>query len=423
MLAKRCRRNSHALLVGACLVIALLSPLAALAGDGAVATCTFVRGALLSRSGPAQDWEAVKSRSQVKSGTMLMSMFEAQLVSANKAVKFELYGDIGAHGDLAVMEVAVGLQANPKADLDIGLLRGTVVLTNQKPGPAKVIVRILNEPVAVNLAPGTKLALTAGGRHSTGAKNIAADVPTTFVFGMVLKGKAAIACKQEQVSLSAPPGPAMLRWDSIDRKAEVDNVPSLPPDPTEAEKSEFSAMCAAAARLNDDSRIDTAVELTHAAQEADRLVGVTALGALDALPQLLVVLNDPKHPEVRRQGIMVLRHWLGREPGQIRKFQNVLITEKKLSPAKVKNAISLLIGFDYAERRQPTTYDFLIDCLKHKSLAVRELAQWHLVRLVPEGRDIPFDAAAPPAQQEQTIDRWRVLIPEGQLPRQPKTPK
>ena len=43
---------------------------------------------------------------------------------------------------------------------------------------------------------------------------------------------------------------------------------------------------------------------------------------------------------------------------------------------------------------RPETYDALIAYLRHSRLPVRELARWHLYRLVPAGRKIVYDAAA-----------------------------
>jgi hypothetical protein len=58
----------------------------------------------------------------------------------------------------------------------------------------------------------------------------------------------------------------------------------------------------------------------------------------------------------------------------------------------------------------------LINYLDHSKLAVRQLALWHLVRLVPEGKAIGYDPAAPAAVRQKAIKEWRQLIPEGKLP-------
>jgi hypothetical protein len=51
---------------------------------------------------------------------------------------------------------------------------------------------------------------------------------------------------------------------------------------------------------------------------------------------------------------------------------------------------------------------------------MRELARWHLVRLVHGGNKIAYDAAAPEPQRVQAIAEWRRLVPEGELPMVPK---
>ena len=45
------------------------------------------------------------------------------------------------------------------------------------------------------------------------------------------------------------------------------------------------------------------------------------------------------------------------------------------------------------------------------------LAHWHLTRLAHAGRGIAYDPAADAAQRAAAIREWRVVIPEGGLPR------
>ena len=61
-----------------------------------------------------------------------------------------------------------------------------------------------------------------------------------------------------------------------------------------------------------------------------------------------------------------------------------------------------------------------MESLNNPHLAVRTLAHWHLVRLVPAGKEIPYDAAAPAEDRRAAFQRWRDLIPPGQLPPEPK---
>jgi hypothetical protein len=48
--------------------------------------------------------------------------------------------------------------------------------------------------------------------------------------------------------------------------------------------------------------------------------------------------------------------------------------------------------------------------LNHPLLPLRELARWHLVRLAPAGKDIPFDAAAAEPERRQAMAAWHKVI-------------
>jgi hypothetical protein len=72
--------------------------------------------------------------------------------------------------------------------------------------------------------------------------------------------------------------------------------------------------------------------------------------------------------------------------------------------------------------KAPETYETLIAYLRHDKQPVRELAKWHLDRLAPAGRSIPFDAAAPPEEREKAYKEWKKLIPDGKLPPPPPKP-
>jgi hypothetical protein len=80
----------------------------------------------------------------------------------------------------------------------------------------------------------------------------------------------------------------------------------------------------------------------------------------------------------------------------------------------------LLIGFDDDERIRPAVYELLIAMLQHSRVGIRELSHWHLVRLVPDGRDIAYSATASDDERARAVERWRQLIPAGELPKRPK---
>src|SRR5262249_44059113 len=152
----------------------------------------------------------------------------------------------------------------------------------------------------------------------------------------------------------------------------------------------------------------------------DRRMAAIALGATDDLPGLADALHNTEHADVRENVIMVVRHWLGRGPGQDLKFYNFLVNERKYTPAHAEIALRLLHSFGDADLAKPETYEALIAYLMHERLGIREMAKWQLYRLVPAGKDIAYDAAAPEKDRRAAQEKWKKLIPDGKLPEKPK---
>src|SRR5262245_53514718 len=157
--------------------------------------------------------------------------------------------------------------------------------------------------------------------------------------------------------------------------------------------------------------------------KVERLLAVTLLGAIDDLPRTAAGLADAKHADIREHTVLVFRNWMGRGPGQAEKLYEAMLTEGKLTKIQAAVVVQLLFGFDQEERRDPATYQFLIELLSHKRIGVRELAHWHLVRLAPAGKELGYDAGAADAQRDKAIAQWRAVIPPGRLPPPPKVQK
>ena len=186
--------------------------------------------------------------------------------------------------------------------------------------------------------------------------------------------------------------------------------------------SSFAKICAAAEGFAGKDVGAVAAQMLKTDDPLNRRVAVTAFGATDDLPNLLTALSDAQHPDARAQAILVLRSWMGRAPGQLKSLRLAMLKQKYTLP-QMKETMHLLIGFDETERERPAVFEMLINLLDSKHVAVRELAHWHLVRLAPAGRDIAFDAGAAEADRQQGVERWRKLIPAGELPPRPKTEK
>jgi hypothetical protein len=149
---------------------------------------------------------------------------------------------------------------------------------------------------------------------------------------------------------------------------------------------------------------------------ANRGYGVLCLAALDALPALVDAL-DRQHAEVRRAAAFALRQWASRSPEYDQELYRTLHEKKGYSKEKAELIVRLLHTFSADDLTSAKTYEMLTANLVHENLAIRELASWHLSRLVPDGaKTISYDPAGTPEERQQAFERWKKLIPDGKLP-------
>jgi hypothetical protein len=392
------------------------------------ATCVSAAGVLLVKQADGT-WKATQVGGAVPSGSLVVGMPRADLVSASGTVHACLLADIAKRGPYPVLETAIVLHDAAGADLDLTFERGLVVLENlKKTGEAKVRVRVGDETWMLTLqTPGAKVGLEIFGRHAPGLPKLGdkkADVPTTDLLLLVIHGQAFLETGLEGQALRAPPGLARMHWDSVLRTPTFQRLEKLPDALmqflNDRQTQAFKDLCASAATLMHDDLGNRLDDLINSDHQLNRLLGVTLAGAVDDLPRVFRVLMQSSDAATRDQAVLVLRHWLGREPGQLGKLETALVARKKLTEVQARSLGQLLVGFNEEERRDPNTYVALLAYLAHKNQAVRTLAYWHLVRLAPAGREISFDPAAPEDQRRQAVTRWHTLIPAGQLPPQAK---
>jgi hypothetical protein len=219
--------------------------------------------------------------------------------------------------------------------------------------------------------------------------------------------------------MRAPPGPALLEGDGVSATDPSPRRLEQLPD-WAVEKAASEEIRAGLARFRDLAKqksISEAVgQLLQSKTPEERRIAVALLGATDHVAGLANVMANASRPDVWENGVVVIRHWIGREPGQDQKFYEALIDQKKLTPAQAETVMQLLHGFSDDALAQPETYEALLDLLESDQTAIRGLAHWHLYRLVPAGRTIGFDALAVAAKRTQDIQAWRQLIPTGKLP-------
>jgi hypothetical protein len=393
--------------------------------------------ALLDREGPEKDWGVVEAKKPVWTRDVLLALpgARADVLSKNGAVRLSLWGNLPELAPVPVLESAVVLHDAGTADLDATLLRGRVLVHNHKDkGPARVLLRFEDQTWELTLSePGDEAAVELFGRWPRGVgfqlKPDPLDRPTTVAALYIVKGAVDLKFGGRSFGLSAPPGPAAFSWNSATGPGRTpqnrDELPDWanPKRKTGDEGKLFLALVerldgylsttpppAALAKLREAA----AGAPTQAEAAAARRLIVYCLAALDDLPALAESLGDAKHPEVRDTAVEALRSWIGRGPGQDRVLYDLLIKREKYSPALAETVLQLLHSpFD---DKLPETYEALIGYLRHEKLPIRELARWHLQRLAPTVKDIPYDAAADTEAREKAYQEWKKRIPDGKLP-------
>lgn len=382
---------------------------------GQTPECLAIKGVFLAKKDDG-GWTPLKVGAPVPKDRLVVSLFETRLQTKGD-VEIKLRGDIGEFGPLPGFESAAIFKDNPKVDVDVTLERGIIAFYNKKKeGAAKVDLHVRGKTFNVTLRePGTKIGFDFYSRHAPGNAAREADDPVTFLLSICGAGEAEIHCNDETLVMKAPPGPAMLRWESHLQKCEVVRLEKQPEwlTPTKEEAKMYDEINEAAKILVEGPA--GPLKLLFSPNAIERKVGLTAVGALGSPAPLFLALQKSKDADTRQFSIQVIRSWLGQGPGQIKKLEEAA-SKLGLSKTDTESLIHLLLGFDDDERANPATYQLLIHGLKHSKQIVRELSHWHLVRLAPAGKTIAYDATGTPEQLQAAIDRWRELIPDGKLP-------
>lgn len=418
--------------MGALAVLLTSAVCSALADDSsALGTCVDDKPLLVRRMSADKPWQFVKAIDAIHDGELLVGAGGPTIVSTNKAVALAVTGDLSMTSPFPIIETAVTLHPPGDADLNFTLERGAVTLTNRKEkGETKVRVTMAGSSGDVILKePGDKIALEVYGRWQPGSafhKEPKADGgPIIGMAVLVIKGEGDIKAKTKHFIMKAPPGPALLIAFNLNEEAAhprhldkvpdwADNVESAPEKEAKARLTKLRELAAA------KSMGEALDELAQSEDPTLRRTAVLAMGALDDLPRLGQTLRNTKHPDVWDNGIIALRHWIGRGTGQDVKLYNRLVEVAKYPPREAEIFVQLLHGFSEEQMARPETYETLIDYLQSDRTAMRALAHWYLVHMVPEGKKIDYNPLADKAEREKAGKEWSKLIPAGKVPSKPK---
>jgi hypothetical protein len=391
------------------------------------------KGMLLRRESGTTGWHRVGPGDGLPAGDLLLGVAGTVIESKDGAVSLQLRTDF--HSPLPVLEPAVVLHPAGEYDLDFTLDRGWVDVTNKKKeGAARVHLRAWGQTWDVTLVdPGSRLSIELAGRWPAGTPFKAnpgpRDVPSADMQFLALAGSVYVKHGPVQVLMKAPPGPALLSWNNFTGMEGSRHYLAKLPDwaADAADNPEWKKRKEIREHLIQGLATKSPGEVTDEFLRSDdpqyRKVGAILAGALDDLPRLAKVLNESRHADLWDSAVVVLRHWLGRAPGQDQKLYQALQASKGYTPVQAETVIEFLHGFSHNDRERPETYEMLIDYLADDKLAVRGLAYWHLKRLVPAGEKIPYDPLAPKAEREKARAEWKKLVPPGKMPPKPEENK
>ncbi len=432
----------HGLRATILLAIGVLAPLSS-QGRGEehkiVAKMSAIPGAVLHRQGPQKAWRIIKPGEAIVSEDLLVAFPGGPIDSGNAAVRMTLLSDLARVSQYPILESAVILHENPDVDLDFTLDRGRVDLTNRKAeGAAHVRVRFRKEIWDITLdEPKTRVALELYGRWPQGvpfSKDVgkSSEEPTADLVLLVLAGDATLKANGNRYALRAPPGPASFHWDSVvGSDAAPQRLEEAPGWARPAAvlmprslKDVTAVLRVVQQRLVEDATIQSVLaESLDSDNPSARRIAIYGLAALDDIGHLADALTNAKYEDVRDAAVPALRAWIGRAPGQDLQLYNLLIKDKNYTANQAEIVLQLLHSFGETDLARPATYETLIDYLMHDKPAVRQLAIWHLRRLVPAGREVTYNPTASEEDRQRTYEKWKQLVPSGKMPPAPGKPK
>jgi hypothetical protein len=375
----------------------------------------------------------------------------------------------------SLLEVEVVLHSPPRdIDADLTLDRGRVYLTNLKDNKNAVVrLRFLDQAWDLTLQDGAEVGVDLIKKYP-GDVNYLREQPWTGVALFVLQGKVELMCNGVlKRQLQAPPGLALVQWDSHTEDApSAAPVPEAPliwsrqppfvvlrkhvdmlnilkekskPEDAQRLKFEIDLYTGQQTRTKDAlgflNEIGDALsgkrplgvvldEERHRLEPGRRHVALFALAGLGEVKTLLDALadEDPEHGVERDEAVFVLRRFVSRglEPSRLLyqddgKNKSGLLVEK-YGARDAEKVFILLHDFD-PKNLTPDTFRLLTFYLKSDKVPVRLLAFWHLSRLSIGVKLSPPAAMYNPVdlvkqRRDDAAAAWQKLVEDKKLPPQ-----
>jgi hypothetical protein len=395
---------------------------------------------LLQRQRDPDPWGRLKPDSRIQTGYYLLSLpgYRSK-VRLDNGVILVLWGNVPEFsGYPPVLESTVMLN-DPETgtDLDLTLDHGRVLIYNNKPkdrGPAKVRVRFNQEVWDLTLPDfASEVAIELWGSLSPDvpfSKEPGGKGPDASAY-LFVKGSAELKARNQTYPLG---NLAFVSWNNRSPGLQGPNRLSKPPEwwtdriepgkSVDADAKMLALDDLAVVLGKTEAVVDGVRTLVNDSDDVpQRILGVLCLGALDALPELVLALEDRGRALVRGAAAFTLQRWMSRGPDYELELYRSLQEKNKYAKEKAEIILQLLHPFSQADRGRPETYQRLIGLLEHDSLPVRELALRQLTELVPAGLQIGYEPTADSEKRQKAVAQWKKLIPAGQLPPAPPAGK
>jgi uncharacterized protein (TIGR03000 family) len=383
--------------------------------------------------GPKNPFQPVGDKETVNSEDLLIGIPGSEIETKDGTARLKLLKYFNS--PLPVLEPAATLHAGVDYDMDFTLERGMVEVQNgKKEGSACVQIRARGEKwEAILKNPSDQMLVEMYSAWPPGArftkKPGPKDVPLARMVFLVLKGQVELRHGGRDVAMAAPPGLAVIEWDSAtgmdDSPQLLEELPAwvLPPK-DEAGKAFAKDLEDRLARFTAEVKsksLDAAMDKFLASDDPlDRRLAIVAMAATDQLQRLADALKKSDKPDVWENAVLALRHWIGRAPGQDLVLYQGIMDKKIYTPREAETLLELLHDFGEDDLARPVTYELLINLLGSDKQFIRGLAYWHLSRLVPEGKKFGYDPFGPQDARDAAVKKWQEYIPEGKLPPPPK---
>ena len=398
-----------------------------------IARCLGKDGSLLVRAEGSSTWKSAKHEEELFEGDLILSGAGTAIENLDKTVKLTFRGDLAGSSPLPIRETAIKLLPIKEGiDFSVDFERGRIEISNTKEkGSVTCQVTLFNDEDHGRvklIEPGSTCSLEELGRWPKGThfrpENKEPIRPVYDLIYVALKGTSEVSDHGVTHFMSAPPGPAMLSWNSADGshpiKSKLDKLPewTLPPNLSNPVVKDrlLSVLKFRDSLLTGTPLPEVLSSLAFSEVESDRFIAVNVILATDQLELFFKVLTTTQKKDVIENGIIGLRHWIGRKSGQDLKLYELMISARHYSKKQAEIFIDLLHSFGDDELKEPEVFEALIGYLGSDKAGIRALANWHLYRLVPKGRDIKFEPLASEAERKEAIEKWKKLVPKGTVP-------